>query len=327
MPQNSSEIILKAQNLEKRFPVLSGLIKKKTGEVRAVDGVSFEARLGEVVGLVGESGCGKSTLARLLLRLIEPSGGQVMFQGRDLLNLSAEEMRKARRDLQIVFQDPSDSINPRLNALEIVSEPLAVHGFSKQDRLDRVLELMELVGLGRDDIFRHPHSFSGGQKQRIVIARALALNPKLVVCDEPVSALDVSIQGQILRLLDDIREKLNLTYIFISHDLAVIKYVSDRVLVMYLGKIMEQAPGEILFKRPAHPYTRALLSAIVVPNPRRKSHRIMLQGDVPNPADMPKGCRFHTRCQYARERCSQEEPGLQDVGDGAKAACFFPLES
>ena len=317
------ETILEAKNLEKRFPILSGLIKRKTSAVRAVDSVSFEVPVGEVIGLVGESGCGKSTLARLLLRLIEPSGGQVIFEGQDLLALSREEMRKVRRDLQIVFQDPSDCINPRMNVLEIISEPLAVHGYSKQDRLNRVQELMELVGLGRDDIYRHPHSFSGGQKQRIVIARALALSPKLVVCDEPVSALDVSIQGQILRLLDHIREKMNLTYIFISHDLAVIKYVSDQVMVMYLGKIVEKAPAETLFKRPTHPYTQALLSAITMPDPRRKPQRIILQGDVPNPARIPEGCRFHTRCPYARNQCRQEQPELCDVGDNAQVACFF----
>ena len=322
-----TDIILEARNLEKSFPVLSGMMKKKTGTVRAVDRVSFQVRSGEVIGLVGESGCGKSTLARLLLRLIEPTDGQVFFQERELVGLPRAEMRKIRRELQIVFQDPSDSINPRMNIFEIISEPLAVHGYSKKARLDRVKELIQLVGLGQSDIYRHPHSFSGGQKQRIVIARALALNPKLVVCDEPVSALDVSIQGQILKLLDSIRTKLDLTYIFISHDLAVVKYVSDRVLVMYLGKIVESASGETLFSRPAHPYTQALLSAIAVPDPKQKRQRILLKGDVPNPSRIPSGCRFHTRCRYAREICSREQPELREFDGGGRVACHFPLTS
>lgn len=318
------ETILEVRNLKKYFPITKGFIfQRQVGAVKAVDGVSFTIRRGETLGLVGESGCGKTTTGRVILRLQEPTAGEVIFEGRNVFALNKEELRRMRRDMQIIFQDPYSSLNPRMTVGDIVGEPLEIHNIARgREKLRRVQELLEVVGLSPYHVNRYPHEFSGGQRQRIGIARALALNPKLIICDEPVSALDVSIQAQILNLLEDLQKEFKLTYLFIAHDLSVVRHISDRVAVMYLGKIVELAPTEQLFENPQHPYTEALLSAVPIPDPEVKRERIILPGDVPSPVNPPPGCRFHTRCLYAEERCRLEEPPLEEVAPGHFAACW-----
>lgn len=319
--------LMKAVGLKKYFAVNNGC-KNIKAQVKAVDNVSFNIYPGETLGLVGESGCGKSILGRLLLRLTEPTGGEVFFEGRNITGLPPGEMRKLRRHMQIVFPDPYSSLNPRMIAGDIIAEPLRIFGFGSPPEIrERVLELLSLVGLGSYHYGRYPHQFSGGQRQRVGIARALALHPRLVVCDEPVSALDVSIQSQIINLLKELQEKFGLTYFFIAHGLNVAKHMSDRVGVMYLGKMMELANAEDLYSSPLHPYTRALLSAIPVPNPKYKKSRIILEGDIPSPMDSPGGCRFHTRCPERLEKCSLEEPEFIEAGTGHWVACHLASES
>ena len=318
------ETLIKVEGLKKYFPIQEGILKKTTGHVKAVDGVSFEVKRGETFSLVGESGCGKSTTGRALLRLIEPTDGKVIFEGVDLVTLGEEEMRRKRRDLQIVFQDPFASLNPRHTVQKIIEEPLIVHGIgNKKEREEKVLELLEIVGLNRDQAKRYPHQFSGGQRQRIGIARALTLNPKLIIADEPVSALDVSIQSQVLNLMKDLQKKFDLTYIFISHDLSVVRHISDRVGVMYLGNIVELADKDGLYDQPMHPYTQALLSAVPEADPDVKKERIILTGDVPSPSKPPSGCKFHTRCPKVMDICKQVNPDFVEVRDGHFVACHL----
>jgi oligopeptide transport system ATP-binding protein len=321
--------LLQVRGLKKHFPIIGGLLKRQIGTVYAVDGVDFDVNAGETFALVGESGCGKTTLGRSVLRLIEPTAGTVMFAGRDITRISHDELRPLRRKMQIIFQDPFGSLNPRMPVSDLIGEGLFAQGMKDRKARDKKVEdSLELVGLRREYSRRYPHEFSGGQRQRIGIARALALGPDIVVCDEPVSALDVSIQSQVLNLLLDLRRDLNLTYIFISHNLSVVQYFSDRVGVMYLGRIAELGSVAQLYKDPRHPYTVALLSAIPDPNPRRRKKRLVLKGDVPSPAAPPSGCRFHTRCWLREQlgnpiRCSTEEPQLRDLGGGHQTACHF----
>ena len=318
------ETLIKVEGLKKYFPIQEGILKKTTGHVKAVDGVSFEVKRGETFSLVGESGCGKSTTGRALLRLIEPTDGKVIFEGVDLVTLGEEEMRRKRRDLQIVFQDPFASLNPRHTVQKIIEEPLIVHGIgNKKEREEKVLELLEIVGLNRDQAKRYPHQFSGGQRQRIGIARALTLNPKLIIADEPVSALDVSIQSQVLNLMKDLQKKFDLTYIFISHDLSVVRHISDRVGVMYLGNIVELSDKDGLYDQPMHPYTQALLSAVPEADPDLKRERIILTGDVPSPSKPPSGCKFHTRCPKVMDICRQVNPDFVEVREGHFVACHL----
>ena len=310
--------LVEVRNLVKHFPV-----ENSDDVVRAVDDVSFNIFAGETLGLVGESGCGKSTVGRCLLRLIEPTSGEVVFENKDVTKLNKKELRELRRDMQIIFQDPYASLNPRLNILSIVSEPLKIHGIgNKTEQKDRVADLLKRVGLDPNYMHRYPHEFSGGQRQRIGIARALALNPKLIIADEPVSALDVSVQAQVVNLLQDLQAEMGLTYLFISHGLAVVEHISQRVAVMYLGKIVEIADSHELYENPLHPYTKALLSAIPIPDPTRKRERIVLQGDVPTPINPPSGCRFRTRCPFAIEDCAREVPELREIQPGHYAACI-----
>jgi oligopeptide/dipeptide ABC transporter ATP-binding protein len=310
--------LVRVRNLVKHFPV-----ENSDDVVRAVDDVNFDIFAGETLGLVGESGCGKSTVGRCLLRLYEPTSGEVYFEGKNLVGLPNREMQSLRREMQIIFQDPYASLNPRLNILSIVSEPLKIHGIgNKSEQKERVADLLKKVGLDPNYMFRYPHEFSGGQRQRLGIARALALNPKLIIADEPVSALDVSVQAQVVNLLQDLQAEFGLTYLFISHGLAVVEHISQRVAVMYLGKIVEVAEAKDLYENPLHPYTKALLSAIPVPDPKQKRERIVLKGDVPTPINPPSGCRFRTRCPFAIEDCARVVPELREITLGHTAACI-----
>ncbi|MDU0256450.1 dipeptide ABC transporter ATP-binding protein [Streptomyces sp. PU10] len=322
------ETLLKVTGLQKHFPIKKGLLQRQVGAVRAVDGIDFEVRSGETLGVVGESGCGKSTMGRLITRLLEPTAGKVEFQGKDITHLGVGGMRPLRRDVQMIFQDPYSSLNPRHTIGTIVSAPFKLQGVQPEGGVKKeVQRLLSVVGLNPEHYNRYPHEFSGGQRQRIGIARALALNPKLVVADEPVSALDVSIQAQVVNLLDDLQSELGLTYVIIAHDLSVVRHVSDRIAVMYLGKIMELADRDLLYKTPMHPYTKALMSAVPIPDPARKSaksERILLKGDVPSPIAPPSGCRFHTRCWKATQICTTTEPPLKELRPGQQVACHHP---
>jgi len=329
---SNSETLIEVKDLKMYFPVTKGIVlRRKIGDVKAVDGLTFSIRKGETLGLVGESGCGKSTTGRALIQLYKPTTGEVIFHGTDLTKLPPEQMRQMRRKVQMIFQDPYASLNPRMTVGDIIAEPIMVHNLrkGKEEVRERVQELLKLVGLNPYFINRYPHEFSGGQRQRIGIARALAVEPEFVVCDEPVSALDVSIQAQILNLLEDLQNQLGLTYLFIAHGLAAVKHISDRVAVMYLGKIVEIAAGAQLYHTPTHPYTQALLSAVPIPDPdlERTRARIILTGDVPSPLNPPSGCRFHTRCPIATEHCKQEEPELKDIGGGHMVSCHRSSEA
>lgn len=329
----SGEILVSVRNLTKFFPIRGGLFSREIGSVKAVVDVSFDIRRGETLGLVGESGCGKSTLGRCLLRLLEPTSGQVLFKGRDVTKLPQEEMRRLRRNMQIIFQDPYASLNPRMTVEQILGEPIDIHSLCKtrDDRRKRILKLLDLVGLRSESLSRYPHEFSGGQRQRICIARALAVEPEFIVCDEPVSALDVSIQAQIINLMQDLQKELGLTYLFVAHDLKVVEHISTRVAVMYLGKIVEIAKADELYAQPRHPYTHALLSAIPVPDPDSKHQRVLLQGDVPSPISPPSGCRFHPRCPRVKSDCTVTEPTLitgsktDPAHAGHPVACYYPI--
>lgn len=321
--------LLSVKNLTKYFPIRAGLLSRHVADVRAVDGVSFDISAGETLGLVGESGSGKTTIGRLILRLLESTSGEVDFDGRDVTKLSRTAIRKLRKEMQIIFQDPYASLNPRMNVGDIVSEPLRIHKIATGKAADaRVQELLKLVGLQAYHANRYPHEFSGGQRQRVGIARALAVDPKFIVCDEPVSALDVSIQAQVINLLEDLQQQLGLTYLFIAHDLSVVRHISTRVAVMYVGKLAELADRDALYENPLHPYTQALLSAIPIPDPaiERRRKRIVLTGDIPSPVNPPSGCRFHTRCPVAFARCSVEEPKFAEYAPGHFAACHWVEE-
>ena len=321
-----TEPLLKVTDLKKHFPIKGGLLQREVGRVHAVDGVSFEVEKGETLGLVGESGCGKSTTGRCVLQLITPTSGSIVFEGREVTQLGSEDLRALRRDMQIIFQDPFASLNPRLTVGAIIGEALIIHNLAKsrKEHEERIVHLLETVGLRADHMRRFPHEFSGGQRQRIGIARALAVEPKLIICDEPVSALDVSIQAQVINLLEDLQNQLGLTYIFIAHDLSVVEHISTRVAVMYLGRIVEIASADELYARPLHPYTEALLSAVPIPDPEIRRKRIKLEGDVPNPINPPPGCHFHTRCPIRQlPRCATEVPRLEQGANGHWVSCHF----
>jgi oligopeptide/dipeptide ABC transporter ATP-binding protein len=329
--ERNDDALLQVRNLKKYFPIQRGLMRKTVGQVRAVDGVSFDLRAGETLGLVGESGCGKTTTGRLILRALQPTEGEVRLRHEqqmvDLTHLSRRQLKPYRKDMQVIFQDPFSSLSPRMTVYEIVSEPLEIHRIGDAgERRARVRELLERVGLRVEHMGRYPHAFSGGQRQRIGIARALALQPKLIVADEPVSALDVSIQAQVINLLKDLQENSGISFLFVAHDLSVVEHISDRVAVMYLGRIVELANAEVLYRDPRHPYTEALLSAIPASHPKLKRERIVLSGDVPNPANPPSGCHFHPRCRYARDICRTDAPPLRQVDPGHVAACHFAEE-
>ncbi|MGJ4908478.1 ABC transporter ATP-binding protein [Bradyrhizobium sp. HKCCYLS2033] len=317
--------LLSVRNLTKAFPIRGGLLKRQIGSVRAVDGVNFHIEPSETFGLVGESGCGKSTTGRCVLRLIEPSSGELTFEGKDVIALSGESLRALRRDIQIIFQDPYASLNPRMTIGAIIGEALTIHGLatSRQQYEARIVHLLETVGLQADHMTRYPHEFSGGQRQRIGIARAIAVEPKLIICDEPVSALDVSIQAQVINLLEDLQQKFGIAYLFVAHDLSVVEHISRRVAVMYLGRIVETAPSRQLYSAPKHPYTEALLSAVPIPDPSIKRKRVRLKGEVPSPINPPSGCHFHTRCPIAKDVCSKEVPPLKASAEGHLVACHF----
>jgi oligopeptide transport system ATP-binding protein len=321
-----SDSLLKVENLVKEFPVTGGLLGREVASVKAVQGVSFEVKKGETLGLVGESGCGKSTLGRCLVRLLKPTSGKIFFAGNDITEIEGEALRTLRRKIQIIFQDPFASLNPRMTIGSILEEPLIIHqlGETAKDRLDRVHQLLETVGLRKDSLSRYPHEFSGGQRQRVGIARALAVSPELIVCDEPVSALDVSIQAQVINLMMDLQQKLGLTYVFIAHDLKVVEHVSHRVAVMYLGKIVEISEAKEIYVNPKHPYTKALLSAIPIPDPKAsRENRIILTGDVPSPISPPSGCHFHPRCPRAEANCKTDAPKLESKDIGHLASCWY----
>ena len=331
-PEVSEGNILEVKSLLKYFPIQKGFLRRTVGHVRAVDDVSFEVKEGETLGLVGESGCGKTTTARCILRAIDPTSGEVLFKTEeggtvDVATIKKMPLRELRRDMQMIFQDPFSSLNPRMSLLDIVGEPLLVHGMkNRRERADRVAELLRLVGLRPEYMRRFPHAFSGGERQRIGIARALALNPRLVVADEPVSALDVSVQAQVINLLEELQEELNLTYLFVAHDLSVVRHISARVAVMYVGKIVEMGPTEEIFANPKHPYTSALLSAVPIPDPRMRAERIILQGEVANPANPPSGCYFNPRCEYATDQCRTEDPHLEEISSGHWVSCHRASE-
>jgi oligopeptide/dipeptide ABC transporter ATP-binding protein len=320
----NAEALLDVRNLKTYYPILGGILRRRVGWVRAVDDVSFHINPGETLGMVGESGCGKSTIGRTIIRLVKATEGKIWFQGKDLLSLRGSSLKAMRRDMQIIFQDPYASLNPRMPVGDIIGEGLMVHGMrNRKEREKTVQYYLSVVGLRKEYVRRYPHEFSGGQRQRIGIARALALKPKLVVCDEPVSALDVSIQSQVLNLLADLQKEFGLTYLFIAHDLSVVEYISDRVVVMYLGKMVELASAEDLYTSPKHPYTQALLSAIPIADPTITKQRIVLSGDVPSPINPPSGCRFRTRCWLAQDICAKQEPQLRTVAPGHSVACHF----
>ena len=324
----NKEVLLDVDDLKMHFPITQGIIfQRKVGAIKAVDGISFQLFRGETLGLVGESGCGKSTTGRAILQLYRPTAGKVNFEGVELTKIKGEELRRTRRRMQMIFQDPYASLNPRMTVGSIIGEPLEVHniGSSKKERQDRVQELLKIVGLNPYFVNRYPHEFSGGQRQRIGVARSLAVNPSFIVCDEPISALDVSIQAQIINLLEDLQGEMNLTYLFIAHDLSVVRHISDRIAVMYLGKIVELADRDELYLNPLHPYTQALLSAVPIPDPAIESQRrrVILEGDVPSPANPPKGCNFNTRCPQVMDVCRANDPTFTDLGDGHHVACFL----
>jgi|SRR5690625_2013059 len=327
--QEKKEYLLEVKGLKKYFDISEGWFNREKQYLKAVDGVDFHVEEGETLGIVGESGCGKSTTGNMIVQLLEPTEGRIIFEGTDLSELNQEELREKRADIQMIFQDPFSSLNPRMRTFDIIAEPLRTHNIASGKELDeQVYELMSVVGLNKSQANRYPHEFSGGQRQRIGIARALALRPKLIVCDEPVSALDVSIQSQILNLLNELQAKYHLTYIFIAHGLPAVKHISDRIAVMYLGKIVEIASKEQLFEKPMHPYTEALLSAVPIPDPTLRDEledRIILKGDMPSPANPPSGCRFHTRCPYAVDKCKEVVPELVELETGHQVACHFPL--
>lgn len=330
MSVSRQEPLIEVCNLIKRFPIRGGILQREVAAVQAVNDVSLVIPKGETLGLVGESGCGKSTLGRCILRLIEPTAGRVLFKGQDITGLGGKEMRKLRRNMQIIFQDPYASLNPRMTVEDIISEPLAIHKIARTsaERTERILKLLDLVGLRRESISRYPHEFSGGQRQRISIARALAVQPEFIVCDEPVSALDVSIQAQIVNLMQDLQKEFGLTYLFIAHDLKVVEHISTKVAVMYLGKVVEFGTSKELYSNPQHPYTRALLSAIPNPDPAQRRERIILKGDVPSPINPPSGCYFHPRCPSATEKCRIEAPPLRGTSQKAgaephRSACHY----
>jgi len=329
MAWTANDPLVTVSDLKVWFPVSSGVMQRTVGHVHAVDGVDLEIRAGETGGLVGESGCGKSTLGRAAIRLLKPTGGTIHFKGEDITSIRGEHLRALRREMAMIFQDPYASLDPRQTVGDIIGEPIDVHGLAKgKERQDRIRELLRVVGMNPRFADRYPHEFSGGQRQRIGIARALAVEPTFIVCDEPISALDVSIQAQIINLLENLQSKYKLTYLFIAHDLSVVKHISNRVAVMYLGKIMEVAPGQQLYRRPRHPYTGSLLSAIPIPDPKveLQRKRLILQGEVASPVNPPSGCRFRTRCPRAKEHCAEEVPPLESFGSEHKAACFYPLD-